>query len=74
MYFDAGKNLAYVSCGNGVIDVFARRDSDHYEEAGRIPTATGARTSLWVQAWNRLFLAVPAKAGQAASIRVYRQD
>lgn len=74
MYFDAGKNLAYVSCGNGVIDVFARRDSDHYEEAGRIPTAAGARTSLWVQAWNQLLLAVPAKAGQAASIRVYRQD
>ena len=37
----------------------------------RVPTAKGARTCLWGPEARRLYLAVPARAGQAAEIRVY---
>ncbi len=74
LFYDAAKKLVYVSCGEGVIDVFAERDADHYQEVARVPTAAGARTALWVPELNQLFLAVPKRAGQEAAIRVYQRD
>ncbi len=72
LFYDSGKKLVYVSCGEGVIDVFAESDPDHYREVVRIPTASGARTSLWVPQMSRLFLAVPNREGNEAAVRVYR--
>ncbi len=37
----------------------------------RIPTATGARTSLFVPEQKYLYLAVPPRGDQQAEIRVY---
>jgi hypothetical protein len=74
LFYDAAKKLIYVSCGEGVIDVFAERDPDHYQEVTRIPTAAGARTFLWVPELNQLFLAVPRRTGQEAAIRIYQRD
>lgn len=74
LFYDAAKKLIYVSCGEGVIDVFAERDADHYQEVGRVPTAAGARTALWVPELNQLFLAVPKRAGQEAAIRIYQRE
>ena len=36
-----------------------------------IPTASGARTALFVPALGRLYLAVPHRGTQGAEIRVY---
>lgn len=74
LFYDAAKKLVYVSCGEGVIDVFAERDPDHYLEVARIPTAAGARTALWVPELNQLFLAVPRRAAQEAAIRIYQRN
>lgn len=74
LFYDAAKKLIYVSCGEGMIDVFAERDPDHYQEVVRIPTAAGARTSLWVPELNRLFLAAPSRGGQQAAVRIYQRD
>ena len=46
-------------------------DADHYEFAGRVPTAKGAATSLFVPELAQLFLAVPQRDGQTAELRVY---
>jgi hypothetical protein len=37
----------------------------------RIPTSPGARTSLFVLEWKRLYLAVPKRNSGSAEIRVY---
>ncbi len=74
LFYDSARKLIYVSCGEGVIDVFAERDPDHYQEIAHVPTAAGARTALWVPELNQLFLAVPRRAGQGAAIRIYLRD
>jgi hypothetical protein len=71
MFYDAARSLVYISGGAGAIDVFRQSDPDHYEHVARIPTAPGARTSLFVPALKRLYLAVPHRPNQPASIRVY---
>ena len=50
IFADAKHRLIYVSCGAGVIDVF---DAQTYRLSGKIPTAAGARTSLYVPEFDR---------------------
>jgi hypothetical protein len=71
LFYDAERRRIYMSCGEGSIDVFEQRDADHYKAIVKIPTASGARTSLFVPELNRLYLAVPQRANQGAEIRVY---
>jgi DNA-binding beta-propeller fold protein YncE len=71
--FADGKRLyVYVSCGAGFVDVLEEQ-SDGLQRLGRIPTASGARTSLFVPQLDRLFVAVRAGApGSPAAILVFR--
>ena len=71
IHYDAKHRCIYISCGDGSIDVVRQSDADHYEFAGRVPTAKGAATSLFVPELNELFLAVPQRDGQTAEFRVY---
>jgi hypothetical protein len=71
VFYDAARKRVYISGGEGFIDVFAQSNPDHYQPTGRIPTAGGARTSLFVPELNRLYLAVPHRGNQQAEIRVY---
>ena len=72
LFFDAANKLLYVSCGQGTTDVIRQTDADHYAAAGSIPTATGARTSLFVPELKVFCLAVPHRGSQAAEIRVFK--
>lgn len=71
VYYDAKRRLIYISCGDGSIDVVRQTDADRYEFAGRVPTAKGAATSLFVPERDELLLAVPQREGQTAELRVY---
>lgn len=71
VHYDAERRLIYISCGDGSLDVVRQVDADHYEFAGRVPTAKGAATSLFVPELNQLLLAVPQRDGQTAELRVY---
>ena len=71
VFVDAKRHRLYVSCGEGVIDVFGLNDGD-YVRLARIPTASGARTSLFVPANDRLYLAVRATESEPAAIWVLR--
>jgi DNA-binding beta-propeller fold protein YncE len=71
VYLDARRNRVYVSCGEGFIQVFAVQ-GDSYADLGRIATAPGARTSLFVPGLDRLLLAVRAAGGTPAAIWVFR--
>jgi DNA-binding beta-propeller fold protein YncE len=71
VFFDAKRQRAYVSCGDGALDVVEEHGGS-YRELGRITTVSGARTSLWVSELDRLFLAVRARGSESAAIWVYR--
>ena len=62
----------YVSGGEGCISVFRQSDPDTYTEWIRVPTAPGARTSLFVAETRTLYLAVPHRGSQSAEIRVFK--
>ena len=70
VFFDAQRKRLYVSCGAGFIDVIDA--SGAYKRLARIPTAKGARTSLFVPELDRLFLAVRASSGEIPAVWVYR--
>jgi len=71
IFYDGARRRVYVSGGEGSIGIFQQKDADHYESISKIPTATGARTALFVPELNRLYLAVPHRGSQKAEIRVY---
>ena len=73
VFVDRARKRAYVSCGEGFIDV-VRQDSDVYERLARIPTSPGARTALFVPEMDRLYLAARAQGSEGASVWVLRPE
>jgi DNA-binding beta-propeller fold protein YncE len=71
LYYDFGRKRIYVLAGEGFISVFQQTDPDHYESMAKIPTTTGARTGVWYEKRDRLYLAVPGRANQGAELWVY---
>jgi hypothetical protein len=71
VFYDAARHRLYVACGDGHVDVFDQRGPDTYALAGRVATASGARTCLYVPELGRLYVAVPHRGGQQAEIRIY---
>jgi hypothetical protein len=72
LFFDDKRHRVYVSCGDGSIDVFAK-GAEGFHSLGRVETSSGARTSLFVPALDRFFVA--ARAGWSrsqAAILVFR--
>ena len=69
--YDSKRKRVYISCGAGFVDVM---DADDYKLLEKIPTAGGARTSLFVPELDRLCVAVPHRGNQAAEIRVYKPN
>jgi hypothetical protein len=70
LFYDATRQRLYVVGGEGFIDVLSGR-GDGLSRLGHVATRGGARTGLWVAALNRLFVAVPARSGEGAEIRVF---
>jgi hypothetical protein len=70
VFVDGKRKRLYVSCGTGYVDVIDA--SGVYKHLAHIPTAAGARTSLFVPQLDRLFLAVRASWGKPAAIWIYR--
>ena len=71
VFVDAKRHRVYVSCGEGVVDVLEQREAE-YRRLARVPTVSGARTSLFVPELDRLFVAVRARSGEPAAIWVFR--
>jgi DNA-binding beta-propeller fold protein YncE len=71
VFFDSKRSRAYVSCGEGFIEVIADQDN-HYAQETKITTASGARTSLFVPELDRFFLAVRANGQEPAAVWIYK--
>jgi DNA-binding beta-propeller fold protein YncE len=73
LFYDAARKRVYVSGGEGFIDVL-QDQGGQFRRVMHLPTAAGARTSLFVPEMNRLYLAVPHRRSQKAEIRVYQAN
>jgi len=71
VFYDSVRKRIYVTGGEGFLTVFEQRAADQYKEIAKVGTAPGARTSLWVQELNRLYVAVPKRGRQRAEIRLF---
>jgi hypothetical protein len=71
VFVDPKRHRVYVSCGEGVVDVLAQGEAG-YQHLARVPTVSGARTSLFVPELDRLFVAVRARSKEPAAIWVFR--
>jgi YVTN family beta-propeller protein len=67
VFLDSKRHRTYVICGEGVVDVV----NGNGLRIQRIATAVGARTGLFVPELDRLLVAVPARTGTKAEIRVF---
>lgn len=74
IYFDAARKRLYVAGGEGFLEAFQQQSPDKYVSLGKIATASGARTAIYVPDWNRLILAVPHKGNQGAELRIYQVE
>jgi len=72
IFYDSSRGRVYISGGEGFLGIFQQDDPDDYKSIAKIPTATGARTSLFVPELSRLYLAVPHRGTQKAEVRVYQ--
>ena len=71
VFYDNSHQRIYISGGEGFLSIFQQDDADHYRAMTKIPTAMGARTSLFVPELSRFYLAVPHRGTQRAEVRVY---
>jgi hypothetical protein len=73
IFFDAKRRRLYVSCGAGAVAVFERDPGSAPRQLARVPTASGARTSLFVPELDKLYVAARAGLlGSRAAILVMR--
>lgn len=72
MFFDAARQRIYVPGGEGHIDVFHQKDTDHYELIAQISSAVGARTAGYFgkgrKGFEVFYVAVPPRAEVGAEV------
>lgn len=71
LFYDAARKRIYVTGGDGFVDVLDDQGSNRFVRTAHLPTAPGARTSLFVPEQSRLYVAVPHRGSQKAEIRVF---
>jgi len=71
LFYDAALQRIYVSGGAGSITVLQQKGPDDYQALATIPTAPGARTSLFVPEIKRLFVARPHRGTQESGLLVF---
>jgi DNA-binding beta-propeller fold protein YncE len=70
LFYDVSRRRVYVIGGDGFVEIVGR-NGDTLSAMGRVSTRAGARTGLWVASLNRLYVAVPARGGAPAEVRVF---
>lgn len=74
MYYDAKRSQIYVSCAEGFIDVIKQLTPNSYKSISKIPTVSGAGTSLFIPELDIFVLAVPQNDKNNAEMRVYKPN
>jgi DNA-binding beta-propeller fold protein YncE len=70
-FIDDKRNMIYVICGAGYVDVLQVR-GETYQRVSRVTTLSGARTGLFVPGLDRLFVAARAHGSAPAAVWEFR--
>jgi DNA-binding beta-propeller fold protein YncE len=71
LFLDGARGCIYATCGEGCISVVSIGKDGALVAAGKVETAAGARTSLFVPSLAKLFVAVPKRGSGGAEVRVF---
>lgn len=71
LFYDAARGNIYVIGGGGFVDVVRVEAGNKLTSVAHMPTATGARTGLFVPEWNKLLVAAPRRGNSEARLLVY---
>ena len=71
LIYDPGTRRIYAAA-NGSLAVYEQTDLNHYVSMGTVLTGTNARTARYIPQLDRIFVAVPASANDAARILAYQ--
>jgi DNA-binding beta-propeller fold protein YncE len=74
VFYDSKRHCIYTFCGEGRIDIIEQKGANTYQLVGKIDTASGARTGLFVPQLDILFVAIPHRGSQRAEIRAYQVE
>src|SRR5213083_410944 len=74
VFYDGKRHRIYAICGAGKIDIIEQADANTYKGSGKIDTANGARTGLFVPERDTMFVAVPHRGSQKAEVRAYHVE
>jgi DNA-binding beta-propeller fold protein YncE len=78
LWYDGTHRRVYASGGRGFevgfVYVYQQSDADHYELTGKVPTAPGAGTSLWVPQFDRFYVAAPASEKQQSGVLIFEPE
>lgn len=74
VFYDSKRHRIYAICGAGKIEIIQQADANSYKSLAKIDTAKGARTGLFVEHRDMLFVGVPHNGSQQAEIRAYRVE
>ena len=71
LFYDPALQRIYVIDGAGEVDPYQLDNARSLHPLAIVPTASGAKTALFVPSQNLLYVGVPAAGQRSAEIRVY---
>lgn len=71
LYYDSNSKQIFLSCGAGFIDIFSQNDPDTYSLKEKVPTRSGAGTSLFIPELKKLVVACPVRFSTSASLFIF---
>ena len=71
IFYNPKNGSIYLSCGGGYIDIFKQETANRYTLIEKIPSRSGARTSLFIPQSDRLIVASPKSFSSGAALLVY---
>jgi DNA-binding beta-propeller fold protein YncE len=74
IFYDEKHHRLYAVCGAGRVEVIEQVNADNYRSVESVRTADGARTGLFAPELNSLFVAIPHRENQRATIHCYRTE
>ncbi len=72
IFYDMEKKQIYLSCGAGYVDIISQSDANTYALIDKMPTAPGARTSLFIPSLHQLMIAAPSGLHKNAQLLIYQ--
>ena len=74
LFYDSALHRVYLISGGGEVDSYQVGAGDSLQVLPAVHTASGAKTALFVQSQNLLYVGVPGATDRAGEVRVYKTN